>query len=155
MIPTPPSPGDFSGNGALDVKDVRLLAEEIKAGTHDPTFDITQDALVNSDDMTVWVHNHANTWFGDANLDLQFNSGDMLQVFAAGKYETGQAAGWAEGDWNADGIFDSSDMVTAFADGGYEQGPRTSPVVVPEPAGIAIAGLGLLIFAGLRTARPN
>ena len=52
-----------------------------------------------------------------------FNSSDMAQVFAAGKYETGQEAGWADGDWNGDGIFDSSDMVTAFVDGGYEKSP--------------------------------
>ena len=140
-----PSPADFSGNGALDVKDVRLLVEEIKAGTHDPSFDITQDALVNSGDMTVWVHDHANTWFGDANLDLQFNSADMVQVFAAGKYETGENATWGEGDWNADLEFSSGDMVAAFVAGGYEQGAKPAVSAVPEPSTICGAVVALLL----------
>jgi len=29
----------------------------------------------------------------------EFNSGDMVQVFVRGKYETGQPAGWEDGDW--------------------------------------------------------
>ena len=71
----------------------------------------------------------------------------MIQVFTAGKYETGQAAGWAEGDWNADGVFNSSDMVMAFIDGGYEQGPRTNAVAVPEPGGWVLLVLGIAFLA--------
>ena len=75
-----------------------------------------------------------DTWFGDANLDNEFNSDDMVYVFAAGRYETGESAGWAAGDWNGDRVFSSGDMVIAFADGGYELGPRTGVAAVPEPA---------------------
>ena len=32
----------------------------------------------------------ANTYFGDADLNGEFNSSDMVQVFANGKYETGR-----------------------------------------------------------------
>ena len=66
-----------------------------------------------------------------------------MQVFATGKYETGQEAGWAEGNWNGDGVFDSSDMVRAFVDGGYEKGPRMDAAAVPEPMSGSVAHGGL------------
>ena len=62
------------------------------------------------------------SWIGDANLDLEFNSSDMVQVFVRGKYETGEAATFAEGDWNRDGVFDSTDFVNTFALGNYQGG---------------------------------
>jgi hypothetical protein len=58
---------------------------------------------------------------GDANRDGRFDSSDFVQVFQAGKYQTGQPATWAEGDWNGDGFFDSGDFVLAFQCGGYEK----------------------------------
>jgi hypothetical protein len=76
--------------------------------------------------------------------DSALDSSDMVQVFAAGKYETGEDAGWAEGDWDADGVFNSSDMVTAFADGGYEKGPRVGAVAVPEPTSVLLLVMGLI-----------
>ena len=94
------------------------------------------------------------TWYGDANLDGEFDSGDMVQVFTAGRYETNpildtsgrllNPASWSEGDWNGDGVFDSSDMVTAFVDGGYEQGPRTDAVAVPEPTSVLLLMTALI-----------
>lgn len=52
--------------------------------------------------------------YGDSNGDLQFNSADLVTVFVAGKYETGQPATFNEGDWNGDGFFTSQDFVRAF-----------------------------------------
>ena len=90
-----------------------------------------------------------NTWIGDANLDGEFNSGDMVQVFVAGKYETTENATWGEGDWNGDQQFTSGDMVAAFADGGYEQGlKQTSVSAVPEPGSVMLALLGLIGVVG-------
>ena len=95
-------------------------------------------------DHRVWVKDLKRTWFGDADLDGEFNSNDFVQVFKAGTYETDSEAGWSEGDWNADGVFDSVDFITAFTDGGYEQGPRTGVAAVPEPAGWSLFVIGLL-----------
>ena len=61
----------------------------------------------------------------------------------AGKYESDQAATWAEGDWNGDGVFNSGDFVVAFTDGGFEQGPRVA-ATVPEPSGIVLAFVSIL-----------
>jgi hypothetical protein len=57
---------------------------------------------------------------GDANRDCMFNTTDISQIFAAGKYETGQAATWEQGDFNGDGYFTSSDMTLAYQQGTYE-----------------------------------
>ena len=52
-------------------------------------YDLNGDGVVDFEDRKLWVEDSAfkNTWIGDANLDLEFNSCDMVQVFAAGKYE--------------------------------------------------------------------
>ena len=163
-----PSPvGDFNANDVLDVADVDVLAERIRLGHVDSNghwpdamFDVNSNGSVGREDDRIWVKDLKNTWFGDANLDGEFNSSDMVQVFVAGKYEKKpivnwggeilNPVSWSEGDWNADGVFDSSDMVTAFADGGYEKGPRTDAVAVPEPCGWVLMLLGA---AGLLNVR--
>ena len=131
-------PGDFDGDGDLDVADIDLLAMESAAGTNNPSFDINGDGSVNGLDVTAWAKDLHNSWIGDANADGEFNSGDFVQVFGAGKFETDQDAKWSEGDWNGDGKFNSGDFVAAFSDGGFELGPR-AVATVPEPSSIVVA----------------
>ena len=136
-----PSPaGDFNADDVLDATDIDTLTREVLRRERpwmswDAMLDLNSDKGIDQEDHRLWIKELKHTWFGDANLNGEFNSSDMVQVFAAGKYETGEDAGWSEGDWNGDGLFDSSDMVTAFADGGYEKGLRTDAVAVPEPGG--------------------
>jgi Ca2+-binding RTX toxin-like protein len=62
------------------------------------------------------------TYFGDANLDGQFDTGDLVQVFKANEFEDdidGNST-WAEGDFNADGDFDADDLILALQFGMYE-----------------------------------
>ena len=104
------------------------------------------DGQVDFQDRRIWTHDHAKTWIGDADLDGEFNSGDLVSVFASGKFETNEMAGWAEGDWDGDMMFGSGDLVVAFADGGYEVGPQVAQAV-PEPSTLtllAMAGLWLV-----------
>ena len=63
---------------------------------------------------------------GDSNDDGVFDSADLLEVSAAGKYEDGidNSATFDEGDWNQDGDFGSSDLVLAFQVGNYVAGAR-------------------------------
>ena len=132
--------GDFNGNGELDAGDLDLLAEG--QVNNDPKYDLNGDNVTNFSDREQWVHDLKGTWIGDANLDGEFSSGDLVAVFAVGKYESGQPASWSEGDWDGDQMFDSSDFVAAFADGGYEMGPAVQPV--PEPSALI-----LLVMAAL------
>ncbi|MCA9201350.1 MAG: hypothetical protein KDA87_27610, partial [Planctomycetales bacterium] len=130
--------GDFNSDGVLDAADVDQLSAVIGEETNNKPFDITGDDQVDELDRQAWVKNEefAYTYFGDANLDGEFNSGDLIAVFQAGEYEDGIAgnSGWADGDWNGDAEFDTGDLVAAFKEGGFEAGPRAAASAVPEPA---------------------
>ena len=125
--------GDFNLNGQLDVSDVNILITAISQGTENVDLDLNGDDMVSKEDLFVWIRELKNSWFGDANLDGQFDSGDLVEVFRAGKYELPMEAGWEEGDWNGDQRFDSGDLIAAFQDGGYEIGSRAAVSAVPEP----------------------
>jgi hypothetical protein len=141
--------GDYNGNGVIDASDADAQAVAMTTPTQNlGTFDENGDGIVNADDRTIWVKDHAKTWFGDSNFDGEFNSSDFVFVFTAGKYETGEAAGWAQGDWNGDMVFSSADFVAAFVDGGYEQGVRGSVAAVPEPSSLVLGLLSVLGLAG-------
>lgn len=131
-------PGDFNADRVIDVADIELLQRQVQ-GTSDnrlspAKFDLTQDGNVSPDDAQLWTKQIALTFFGDANLDGQFASDDLVTVFVAGEYEDTKYKNsiWHTGDWNSDGEFNSADLVLAFTDGGFERGPRTI-IAVPEP----------------------
>lgn len=149
LAPSAGLPGDFDGDDQLTAADIDALTAAI--GTPNAEFDLNGDFEVTLDDRTFWVKDseYANTWIGDSNLDGTFDTTDFVTVFTAGKFETGEAAGWGEGDWDGNGLFDSGDFVAAFTDGGFEQGPRTATSAVPEPTSnglllLSVAGLALL-----------
>lgn len=142
------TPGDYNDDGALDVVDLNLQSAEMKKveGQDLAKFDHNTDGKVDVSDRTIWVKDLKMTWVGDANFDREFNSGDLVTVFAAGKYETGQMADWTEGDWDGDMAFGSGDLVYAFSDGGYEMGAPPAVAAVPEPSSLALVLIGLFAF---------
>ena len=140
--------GDFDHDGQIDVDDVEALNDWIQSGSYHPTIDLNEDGSLNENDRVIWVESIARTYFGDSNLDGEFNSSDFVNVFAAGRYENGNAD-WSTGDWNGDRMFDSSDFVLAFQHSGYEKGPR--PVaVVPETTGYPTIVVFLAVIGVLR-----
>jgi hypothetical protein len=141
--------GDFDGDGLPTIADVDSLVSAFDLPPTD-VHDLNSDGSVDADDLAVWVTDAANTYSGDANLDGEFNSADMVAVFQAGKYEVDIQAGWADGDWTGDGRFDSSDMVAAFQGGGYELGTRASVSAVPEPTSGVLLAIGAIAICRLR-----
>jgi hypothetical protein len=142
-VPVPD--GDFNDDGQVSDVDIDLLSAEVRAGTNTAVFDLNADSLVDAIDRDVWVHTVSNTYYGDANLDGEFSSSDLVTVLASGTYEADVDSGWATGDFNGDARTNSSDLVTALADGGYEAGPRAAVSAVPEPSALGLCTLGLLI----------
>ncbi|MCA9199015.1 MAG: PEP-CTERM sorting domain-containing protein [Planctomycetales bacterium] len=144
--PEPSNPGDYNNDGAINAADIDLMTVQMNAASPDLNFDENNDGSVDLADRTIWVENLRKTYFGDSNLDGEFNSSDFVAVFTAGEYEDTAVGNstWAEGDWNGDGDFNSSDFVTAFSAGGYEIGPRGGVAAVPEPASQVMILLGLL-----------
>jgi hypothetical protein len=142
-------PGDFNDDGLLDAADIDALTAVVIAASNDAAYDLDADTLVSTADRRVWVEDLRKTYFGDANLDGEFNSSDLVNVLAAGTYEVDVASTWSTGDFDGDGRTSSSDLIEALAGGGYEVGPRPATAAVPEPSGLLL----LLVACALLTAR--
>ena len=148
--------GDFDDDANLTQADIDWLADEIIVGNYARAFDLNFDGRVDLTDHYTWVKELRRTWFGDADLNGEFDSSDLITVLAAGQYEDTVELNstWSTGDWNADGDFNSADLVWALTDGGYEQGPRVAGAAVPEPTGVvALTISGLLIGRTVRRRR--
>lgn len=146
--------GDYDGNSELDIADIERLSAEIRSTERDLVFDLSFDGNVDLDDLYLWVRDVKQTYIGDTNLDGEFNSSDLINVFQAGQYEDSIEGNstWSTGDWNADGDFSTTDLIVAFQDGGYEQGPRLVATLVPETT----SSLLLMAFwMGVATAFGN
>lgn len=139
--------GDFNDDGILGIEDINMLVLESASGNNKAAFDLDGDGIVNSDDVKVWAVDLKNTWMGDANLDGEFSSTDLVEIFQVGKFEKDEDANWSEGDWTGDYRFESGDLVAAFQDGGFEQGPRPDAQAVPEPSSCLLAVLAVLCLA--------
>ncbi|MCA9196528.1 MAG: hypothetical protein KDA87_03280 [Planctomycetales bacterium] len=145
--PRPPHSlrGDFDHDGRLDLDDINLLLRHVNIESGESS-DVNDDGLVNNADIEFWVTNLKNTWIGDANLDGEFDSSDLVLVFQAGKYGQDVEALWHEGDWTGDLRFDASDFVAAFS--GHGELPPRPLIPVPEPSfGIMLSLVGLCLSA--------
>lgn len=125
--------GDVNRDLRMDGADANAIMSAVRSGIQDPRFNFTTDTIIDWADVTAWVHRAAKTTFGDANLDGRFESGDLVQVFQAGTYESLIPARWETGDWNGDERFTSDDLVIAMQDGGYGAS-ATAAASVPEPS---------------------
>ncbi|MCA9215673.1 MAG: hypothetical protein KDB27_21555 [Planctomycetales bacterium] len=145
--------GDFDNNGVLDISDIDGLMIQVAGGENLTDYDLIKDAMVNTEDIGGWGNSLAGTWIGDANLDGELSSSDMVDVFQAGKYELDVEAGRAAGDWNGGQRFGSGDLVAAFTDGGHELGSTAGVPAVPEPSCEILLGIGILGIFRLHTRR--
>lgn len=149
--------GDFDGNSLLDVADIDLLSQVVRAGEFQAKYDLDENGLVNSDDRTQWVETLKKTFYGDANLDGEFNTTDFVLVFQQGEYEDSltENSNWSDGDWNGDAEFNTADFILAFQGGGFEQGPRPAIASVPEPSAAWAASAAMMMLGSMRALRAR
>jgi len=159
-----PTPGDLNGDGQTNAADIDLLAAGLRAGRTEPAWDLQPDGRVDLADHRFLVENILRTYLGDSNLDGEFNTGDLVQVFQQGQYEDASPGNslWASGDWDGNGDFSTADFLIAFQGGGFEAGPRAAVaasdaavVSVPEPTASALLLAGLLSLASFRPRQPS
>ncbi|MCP4193791.1 MAG: LEPR-XLL domain-containing protein [Planctomycetaceae bacterium] len=142
--PEPPGSniGDFTDDQTVDVDDITRLCKEINAPRRNLAFDLNNDNRVDRGDLDTLVHDILETSYGDANLDGQFDSKDIVDVFVEARYlvPSRVPTTWDQGDWNCDGSFDQSDFVDAFTDGGYVgASPAKSASIVSDIGGVGAA----------------
>ncbi|MEZ6119569.1 MAG: CAP domain-containing protein [Pirellulaceae bacterium] len=120
-------------------------------------FDLNHDDKIDSNDRNYLIVNLLQTYFGDSNLDGEFNTSDLITVFQANEYEDSAVGNstWKSGDWNGDFEFDTRDLVFVFQQGGYEAGPRIAAHSVPEPYSaihtFVLCGIAILLAAKKRS----
>jgi hypothetical protein len=151
-----PLRGDFDGNRILGASDIDLMSEALRIGSSDAAFDLNGDQMVDTLDRATLVSDVFQTYFGDSNLDGEFNSRDFVLVFQSGQYEDDLPLNstWESGDWDGDGDFTTTDLVFTFQDGGYERGPRQLAfMAVPESLGSTPTLFGLALLMLIRRKR--
>ncbi len=126
-------PGDFDRDGDYACDDVDALVVAIVSAQHDAIYDLTDDGLVDTQDLSVWLAeagNFENDSFapylpGDADLSGGVDGTDFV-IWNQNKFS--QTPAWCSGDFNADGNIDGGDFVL------WNQNKFTSSDnAVPEP----------------------
>ena len=147
--------GDFDDDYQIDADDLDLLSAETARNRYVELFDVNSDSIVDFEDRTHWIHELARTFFGDANLDGEFNQIDVVAVLQADQFNDNIPLNstWATGDWDGDGDFTNLDIVTALQDGGYRTGPLPAVSAVPEPTSMLMIVLAMMTLLG--TARQS
>jgi len=97
---------------------------------------------------------------GDSNIDGLIDVLDAANILAAGLFDNGLPATWAEGDSNYDAsvdILDAADFLSTglFDQGAYEGSAAGTVAAVPEPGGLALGGLAAMIMVVARRPRPR
>ena len=148
-------PGNFNGDKDLTVEDIDLLSTELRQDEPRFWFDIDGNEIVDDADRKHWVHVLKNTYFGDANLDGEFDQFDIVEILQADQYndEISLNSNWSTGDWDGDGDFTGLDIVLALQDSGFGNGPRAAINAVPEPASIVMLLFGWFAIAARRKRR--
>ncbi|MCA9168063.1 MAG: Ig-like domain-containing protein [Planctomycetales bacterium] len=118
--------GDLDHNGQLQAADLDQMGAAIRSGSTSRDFDFNGDKSVDNVDRQRLIESVFGTHVGDSNLDGEFGTTDLVQVFQLGQYEDEleHNSSWASGDWDGDGEFGTSDLVYAFQRGGFEAGRR-------------------------------
>ncbi|MEM6333982.1 MAG: PEP-CTERM sorting domain-containing protein [Planctomycetota bacterium] len=132
--------GDLDNDGDVDVDDIDLLAANVGIGTTPAEGDLDGDGDVDTDDLAVLLSG-LGTVAGDANLDQMVDTSDL--AILAANFETAVGS-YGLADYNIDGTVNTSDLAILAANFGFDgtAPPLVAAAAVPEPATLALIGLG-------------
>jgi ELWxxDGT repeat protein len=119
--------GDFDDDNDVDAADIDRLAAEIRAGTHDAAFDVSNDGQVNFMDLAQLVTGILGSQLGDTNLDRSVDRRDVAALVA--NFGRTDAPGWSGGDLDGDGRIDARDLAIL-------QSNLTPPVAPAAPGAV-------------------
>ena len=145
--------GDFNGDNEFDCADVDSLVSVIVSQSNESAYDMTNDGLVNHDDLEAWLvaGGAANPEAtgggpflpGDANVD-GIVDGEDFQRWNAERFTAAPA--WCSADFNADGFVDGFDLLIwnqfKFTSSDHEESS-----IVPEPSFLWL-GLIFAVYIG-------
>lgn len=98
--------GDSNQDGTIDDHDIDDLCRAIHAGSHDASYDLNNDGVVDDADHAMLVEEILQTSYGDANLDGVV---DAIDLNVVGLNWQGNG-GWADGNFDCDRRIDASDL---------------------------------------------
>ncbi|MCA9200151.1 MAG: hypothetical protein KDA87_21580 [Planctomycetales bacterium] len=155
---------DLNYDLVCDVQDLDVLyslgdlARGFERTDATEVYDLNGDDRIDRRDVQEWLKKAADFHGlddayapGDVNLDGEFGTSDLIQVFVAGQYESGNdGQTWATGDWNADGYFDSSDTLYAFQVGRFNPSANIQPLPEPNTAPFTLLLVTLCGWTAIR-----
>ena len=88
--------GDFNADEDLDVADIDVLVSNLNVAfpvnfrVDNEALDLNSDGIVDLEDHRTWVKDLKNTWFGDADLDGEFRSNDIVKCLSRATIREGR-----------------------------------------------------------------
>ena len=134
-------PGDMNGDGLVTARDIDHLNTFLTGPgvpVADARYDLDGDGDADFDDVNMLVTVILGTIFGDYDLNLQVNAGDLsilTDTFGA------TTLGWAFGDANGDMSVDAMDLAILGANFGFMSAGGAEQQV-PEPATLGLLAIG-------------
>ncbi len=119
-------------------------------GTSGPFADLNDSCLVDQADVDMLIRDIIGTNYGDADLDGDIDTDDLL-VVSTHWDPTGQTYAYWQGDFDGDDDIDTDDLLAVSANWDPVGGRST----VPEPATLFLLGAGGLVGLIGRSRRTN
>jgi hypothetical protein len=157
---------DFDNSGSYDASEIDAICGAF--GSDSSLYDLNGDLRVDAADIDIMLE-FANAVAGDLDLNGTIDLADFIQLQAhfgersndtldssrrwRGARSLVDQTHWSDGDIDCNGTVDHNDFLTMT--GNFGNGHAESLVAIPEPNGIAIALVGLVLITTRRRGSHN